>query len=776
MKKTTFLSLFLGCTILVSAKFANPMNSLDLFSKKSKNVQNNSVMLVPANDDCANAIAVTTFPYSNNQTDGATATNNDGFITACNSGMNDGMWYTFVGDGNDIKIDVVSDEDFDHMIGVFTGSCGSFVCEGTVDGELGGELESYTISSSVVGTVYYVNIGYYSDTNDELEGNFTIDITSTVPPVAPVNDDCANAIEVTTFPYTDMPTDAVAATNNNGFITTCTDDGMNDGVWYTFIGDGNDIEINVAPDEDFDAKLGIFSGTCDALACVGTVDDGFSGDSETYTILSSVVGTVYYVNIGSYSSTTDDPEGNFTIDITSTVPAETPANDLCENAVVLTCGSALTNQTTLGATGGSATSCIGTIGDDVWYSFSGNGQNIILTATTQDEAVQLEVFESADGTCDGVTLGTCFASGGTGDDEVEVSFVSEIGTTYYIHIGNWINGEPGATFDLSVTCEDLPASVPDCASATFPSNGAVDVAVGDIEFTWIAPTTGEPADSYDLYGGTTTPLTEDDLIGNYTTTSADITLTGYSTLFYWKVVPKNLAGDAVGCTEWTFTTVEAPTPPANDACSTATLIASFPFTDNLDAVGATNNDGFVLCGTSSMNDGIWYSVEGNGSDITVSATSVDWDGELAVFTGSCGAFTCYDIVDDRVEGDAEVIVITESVVGTTYYINFGHFSGSGDNAEGLTQIEVTSEGLSVGENNLASFKAYPNPVKDILNLSYDGNITNVEVFNLLGQKVNANSLVADQTQIDMSQLPTGNYLVRVTADDNITKTMKVVKQ
>lgn len=232
-------------------------------------------MLVPANDECATAIAVTSFPYSNSQTDGATSTNNGGFITACTGdGMNDGMWYSVVGDGNNITIDVVSDDTFDHQLGIFTGTCGALVCVGTIDDALEGELESYTILNSEVGTVYYINIGDYSSSTDNPEGNFTIEIDSVVPPDAPANDDCANAIEVTAFPYTDSPTDAVAATNNAGSITTCSDS-MNDGVWYSLVGDGNSIIINVTPADDFDPQIGVFTGTCGALVCEGTVDDGF---------------------------------------------------------------------------------------------------------------------------------------------------------------------------------------------------------------------------------------------------------------------------------------------------------------------------------------------------------------------------------------------------------------------------------------------------------------------------------------------------------------------
>ncbi len=86
--------------------------------------------------------------------------------------------------------------------------------------------------------------------------------------------------------------------------------------------------------------------------------------------------------------------------------------------------------------------------------------------------------------------------------------------------------------------------------------------------------------------------------------------------------------------------------------------------------------------------------------------------------------------------------------------------------------------MSIWEHLLShssSFKAYPNPVTNVLNLSYSSEITSVEVFNMLGQKVLVKELNVAQGQIDMSNLNSGNYLVKVTADGQ-TKTIKVIKQ
>jgi len=44
---------------------------------------------------------------------------------------------------------------------------------------------------------------------------------------------------------------------------------------------------------------------------------------------------------------------------------------------------------------------------------------------------------------------------------------------------------------------------------------------------------------------------------------------------------------------------------------------------------------------------------------------------------------------------------------------------------------------------------------------------------MLGQKVKAN-LSSDKTNLDMSNLPSGNYLVKVTIE-GVSKTIKVVK-
>ena len=149
--------------------------------------------------------------------------------------------------------------------------------------------------------------------------------------------------------------------------------------------------------------------------------------------------------------------------------------------------------------------------------------------------------------------------------------------------------------------------------------------------------------------------------------------------------------------------------PENDSCENAIEVDIFPYNNEQDAFGATNNDGFISeCGGLGMNDGVWYLVAGNDYEITVIVEDTpDWDSEVAIYSGECGNFTCVTSID-TVNDIQELNFLSE--VGVDYYINIGYYSGTLDNDEGFFSINVDSPG--------------PSPCIDPSNI----NITQIELY------------------------------------------------
>lgn len=272
-----------------------------------------TVVPPPSNDTCATAIDVTNLPYSHTQ-DATTATNNDGFITACSNGMNDGVWYTFTPNTTqqyNINLQVTSA--WDAELGIFSGDCSNLTCVERSDSG-GTNGDEHIIRILDAGTPYWINVGHYSDSSDGTEGNYTITISALT---VPDNDACTDAITVNALPY-QHSMDATASTNNNGMVS-CNANTMNDGVWYTYT-TGNTAEtVNITTEDgsNWDMALGVYKGTdCSALECVIQEDGSSTNFGEDIEDLSLEANTTYWINVGHASSSTDEAEGNFTIHIT----------------------------------------------------------------------------------------------------------------------------------------------------------------------------------------------------------------------------------------------------------------------------------------------------------------------------------------------------------------------------------------------------------------------------------------------------------------------------
>ncbi|MFP3831794.1 T9SS type A sorting domain-containing protein [Chryseobacterium sp. SIMBA_028] len=270
----------------------------------------------PTNDDCASAVTLTVNPNMNcgAVTAGHTlgATDSGMAPDPCSGTPDDDVWFKFTATSGSHTItlsDVVSlgtSQTTDSYFQVFSGSCDALVsvlCSDPLSG---------VASGLTVGSTYYVRVFTYGGTETAI--GFKICVGTLPPP--PANDACAGALVATVFPYSYTQADAAGATNNGGFITTCSNNPMNDGTWFTFTGDGtaHEIAVSMPAGSSFDPQIGVFSGSCDNLTCVATADNGGGGTAETVSV-ATVAGTVYYVNVGHYSDDEDKLEETFTITI-----------------------------------------------------------------------------------------------------------------------------------------------------------------------------------------------------------------------------------------------------------------------------------------------------------------------------------------------------------------------------------------------------------------------------------------------------------------------------
>lgn len=148
----------------------------------------------------------------------------------------------------------------------------------------------------------------------------------------------------------------------------------------------------------------------------------------------------------------------------------------------------------------------------------------------------------------------------------------------------------------------------------------------------------------------------------------------------------------------------------------------------------------------------------------------------------------YDGLDTRIYingGQVGIHSNTPNTVGNLFRLGRtttglgGFFDGRIDDLRiyndtlSATEVAVLTNSLSNNEfsNNL-NFELYPNPAKSILNIDLATELKSVEIYSLLGQKV----LSSAEKQVNVSNLSSGIYMVRVENVEGATATQKLIKE
>lgn len=226
----------------------------------------------------------------------------------------------------------------------------------------------------------------------------------------------------------------------------------------------------------------------------------------------------------------------------------------------------------------------------------------------------------------------------------------------------------------------------------------------------------------------------------------------------------------------------------DDLCNAIPLVVNAISTGTqYNNIGATSetNEPIASCFEDGINGSVWFSFVAPASGEVIITTDIAGasatDTEIALYDAT--GVTCSDLstlgAPIGCDQDGGTTIIYNSILvqagltpGTTYYIQVDDYGyGTGQGTFGIEVQEVLSSDLF--DNN--NFMAYPNPVKDVLNVSYSTEISSIRVINMIGQEVISRNVNASSTQVDMSELSAGTYIVNVTLGDAV-KTLKVVKQ
>jgi len=260
---------------------------------------------------------------------------------------NPGVWYEVEGTGEGMEISTCLDKNFDSAVSVFKGSCNRLEC---IAGSSATGISCAGVPGAAVSFLseknakYLVYVHGKSDSQTAM-GAFTVSHSEFN--VLETNEFCSSALSI--------PSDGSRiqgstqdATHTSIPFSSCGTQITNPGLWYSFRGNGNPVEISACSrdDGDFDVSTSVFEGGaegCGSLTCLAGknfVQNVCSGVQESRNLearssepafrLLTQEGTDYFIfmhgtgadGVGNFELSVRD-EGNFVI--TTASPSSTPS-------------------------------------------------------------------------------------------------------------------------------------------------------------------------------------------------------------------------------------------------------------------------------------------------------------------------------------------------------------------------------------------------------------------------------------------------------------------
>jgi len=397
--------------------------------------------LISANDECANAIALTPDAVCIiNETFNGTfkGSTMSGAAPSCAPLTIRDVWFKFTATTATMGLESwieVGNPAFE----IYEGSCnGTLVtCRNTSTGD----TENYT-TNYTIGQEYFVRF-FETDPIDN-ERNFPICLKS-YP--GPANDLCANATTLTPGLTCNFTSGNFTNASLDGAAAACASGALQD-VWYKFTATDATMGIELSADGGNPA-LQIYQGGCNGtvVAC----SNNLTGATESYFNNNFVVGQQYYIRI--LESVPQSTTRTFSICVKK---YPTPVNDLCSNATQLTPG--LTCSYTAGTfsgsllDGGTAVCAPNTL-QDAWYKFTATDVTMGIDVSAEGGNPAIEIYQ---GGCNGTVVACSNSNNGFFESYSNNNFI--VGQQYYIRVIESIQQLTTRTFSICVKRYPAPAN------------------------------------------------------------------------------------------------------------------------------------------------------------------------------------------------------------------------------------------------------------------------------------------------------------------------------
>ncbi len=248
----------------------------------------------PTNDDFANAeVVVADTPYTDvepNQSYGTEEALDPIYschFSAPGPGFQ-GVWYTITPAADTrVTVSTAATTLFapssgvpDTLVAIFTGAAGS-LAEVACNDDIGGSNFRSTVSSNLAaGTTYKVFVSQWVKVPAGTVGNLSTAFSWSAPIVIPANDLVANAIDITTNPFTGTVTNAQNATTSGSDLPhSCAFNGPRVGthtLWWTFTPPVNgtiDVDTLASSGSFTDTILTVYTGAPGSFSSVACNDD-----------------------------------------------------------------------------------------------------------------------------------------------------------------------------------------------------------------------------------------------------------------------------------------------------------------------------------------------------------------------------------------------------------------------------------------------------------------------------------------------------------------------